>query len=71
MYAESVEEEGVTLESYGRINLVQYRYTPASVNIGYEFGSVETFEYGRASTTADAASTYPNGVPLPYVDTTR
>lgn len=71
LYAESVEEEGVTQESYGRINLVQYRYTPASVNVGYEFGSVETFEYGRASTTADAASTYPNGVPLPYVDTTR
>ena len=71
LYAESVEDEGVTQESYGRINLVQYRYTPASVNVGYEFGSVETFEYGRASTAADAASTYPNGVPLPYVDTTR
>lgn len=71
LYAESIEEGGVVQESYGRINLVQYRYTPASVNVGYEFGSVETFEYGRASSVADAASTYPNGVPLPYVDTTR
>src|SRR5690606_10998543 len=42
-YAESVEDE----PSYGRINLVQYRFTPVSVNVGYEYGSVETFEYGR------------------------
>jgi hypothetical protein len=69
LFAESVETTpGVVAMSYGRINLVQYRYTPASVNIGGEFGSVETFEYGRASAASDPATNYPNGVPATYVD---
>ena len=71
LFIESVEEDSVTQMSYGQINLVQYRYTPVSVNVGYEFGSVETFEYGRASASSDPATTYPNGVPLSYVDTAR
>lgn len=72
LFAESVpDEEGLPMLSYGRINLVQYRYTPVSVNVGYEHGSVETFEYGRASTAADVATTYPNGVAASYVDTSR
>ena len=68
LFAESVEEAGTVAMSYGRINLVQYRYTPVSVNIGYELGSVETFEYGRASAASDPATNYPNGVASPYVD---
>ena len=64
-YAESVEDE----PSYGRINLVQYRFTPVSVNVGYEYGSVETFEYGRGQGVGQGA--YPNGLPAGAVDTTR
>jgi len=54
--------------SGGQINTVQYRYTPATVNVGYEYGSVETFEYGqiyRADATTDS------GTPKPYVDLSR
>jgi hypothetical protein len=57
-YAESVQGRDGT----GSISLVQYRYTPVSVNIGYEFGSVETFEYGSDSRYAE------NGIPRPYID---
>lgn len=62
-YAESLEDE----MSYGQINLVQYRFTPMSVNIGYEYGSVETFEYGRATENWSQRTT-DNGVPIPAVD---
>jgi hypothetical protein len=65
-FAESRSDGNGTLPGYGQVNYVQYGYTPASVNIGGEYGSVETFEYSR-----DVAS-YPsntfNGVPEPYVD---
>ena len=51
--------------SYGSICSVQYRYSPATVNVGYEYGSVETFEYGsRAQQTM-------NGVPVPFADTRK
>ena len=50
--------------SSGEICSVQYRYTPVSVNVGYEFGSVETFEYGSRVSNAYAE----NGIPLPYMD---
>lgn len=70
LYMGSVTEpDGDVAMSYGQVNLVQYAYTPLSVNAGYEFGSVETFEYGRASSFTNPATMYPNGVPLPYVDT--
>lgn len=69
LFAGSVSDDSGVRPSYGQINLVQYRYTPVSVNIGYEFGSVETFEYGRAAAPSDPVATlYPNGVPSPYVD---
>lgn len=72
LFAESITDDGgETMLSYGQINLVQYRYAPISVNVGYEYGSVETFEYGRASAATDPGTFYPNGVPLPYVDTSR
>ena len=54
--------------SGGQINFVQYRYTPATVNVGYEFGSVETFEYGASEL---AGATTDSGVPKPYVDLSR
>ena len=69
-YAESVTEDDVVQPSAGQITLVQYRYTPSTVNTGYEFGSVETFEYGRAGNAADQRTT-DNGVPMPYIDTRR
>jgi len=62
LFAESLPDE----PSAGQLNLVQYRYTPVSVNVGYEYGSVETFEYTRGNTPL-----YDNGVPAPYVDTRR
>ena len=68
-YAESVETAGVVQPSYGRISYVQYRYAPVSVNVGYEYGSVETFEYGRSS--VGEVSNTDNGVPQSYIDTRR
>jgi hypothetical protein len=52
----------------GQLSQVQYRYTPVTVNVGYEYGSVETFEYG--SSTVLGATT-DSGVPKPYVDIGR
>ena len=51
--------------SYGSVNFVQYRYAPISVNVGYEYGSVESFEYGQRD------HTFSNGVPQPFADTTK
>lgn len=42
-YAGSVEGK----HGSGGIGFVQYRFTPVTVNVGYEHGSVESFEYGR------------------------
>ena len=67
-YAGSVETEGVTQFSGGQVNAVQYRYTPATVNVGYEFGSVETFEYGAAYS---ATATTDSGTPQPFTDMSR
>lgn len=66
LFAESVPDQ----MSYGQINLVQYRYTPVSVNVGSQYGSIETFEYGRA-TANWAQRTTDNGVPTPANDTAR
>lgn len=69
-YANSVIEEGVHRPSYGQINTIQYRFTPVSVNVGYEYGSVETFEYGRV--VADSAEQLTDsGTPTPFIDTRR
>lgn len=65
-FASSLDGE----ESSGQLDLVQYRYAPVSVNVGYEYGSVETFEYGRDYALASASTTV-NGVPVPMIDTTR
>jgi hypothetical protein len=70
-YAESVfDEAGEPEYSFGQVSLVQYRYTPSSVNTGYELGSVETFQYGRDVAEAPSTTT-DNGIPLPLQDTRR
>lgn len=56
--------------SAGQITLLQYRYAPVSVNVGYAFGSVETFEYGRDVAQLAVTNT-DNGVPQPYNDQGR
>ena len=73
LYGGSVTDStGAPMPSYGQINLVQYRYTPLSVNPGYEYGSIESFEYGRASSlAANVPTNYPNGIPAPVVDYSR
>jgi hypothetical protein len=69
-FAESLEIDSVLQPSSGQLTLVQYRYAPISVNDGYEYGSVETFEYGAEfALGADATTT--NGVPQPFIDTGR
>lgn len=62
-YARSVDG----LPSWGQFNTVQYRYTPVSVNVGYEQGSVETFEYSRNVANGNDAL-YRNGIPEPAQD---
>lgn len=68
--AGSIEENGSVLPSFGQISVVQYRYTPSSVNTGYEFGSVETFEYHSRGLALEDRTSH-NGVPIPYTDTRR
>ena len=65
-YAGSVDGEAGT----GQISAVQYRYTPVTVNVGYQFGSIETFEYGRNVDTGPDGYTQ-NGIPNPNIDYTR
>jgi hypothetical protein len=54
----------------GMVGAVQYRYTPVSVNVGYEYGSVESFEYGR-NVSAGPDVYAANGIPTPMVDYSR
>ncbi len=61
-YAESLPGE----HGWGGVQLVQYRYTPTTVNVGYEHGSVETFEYG-----SPAPGYARDGVPQPFADARR
>jgi hypothetical protein len=68
-FAESISEDEVVAYSAGQISAVQYRYTPISVNVGYAYGSVETFEYSRDVLGLDTNTT--NGVPRPMVDMRR
>lgn len=71
LFAESVEHEGEKQVSYGRINLVQYRYVTLSVNVGGAHGSIGTDQYARASSQQHPVTNYPNGVAAPYVDFSR
>jgi hypothetical protein len=59
-----------TEHSFGQLSLVVYRYTPVSVNVGYEYGSIETFEYHRATNNYGQRTT-DAGVPKPYNDPRR
>lgn len=51
-------------KSYGSLCFVQYTFTPASVNVDYALGSVETFEYG-----SNPGPAFSNGTPVPFADT--
>jgi hypothetical protein len=64
-YARSTDEP-----SSGQISLIQYRYTPVSVNVGYEYGSIETFEYG-ANVLYGPNVAYVNGIPNPPIEAPR
>lgn len=57
---------------FGQIDFVQFMLTQLSTNIGYENGSVETFEYQRNaySVSNPGTSITVNGVPMP-MDLTR
>lgn len=66
LFAESIDGE----QSVGQVDFVQYRYTPVSVNVGYEYGAPETFEYVRSQVQATDRTTM-NGVPVPFADTAR
>jgi hypothetical protein len=65
-FASSVPDE----HGWGQINAVQYRYTPVSVNVGYEYGSIETYEYG-VNVAAGPDVYAANGIPTPMVDFSR
>lgn len=62
---DEVDDVLVPRFSGGQVNAVQYRYTPTTVNVGYEYGSVETFEYGQSYL---AEATTDSGTPRPYTD---
>ena len=63
-------ETGKVRPSFGQISNVQYTFTPASVNIGYELGSIETYEYAHADNVwTDRTSI--NGIPIPMLDPRR
>ena len=72
-YAQSVEaplpgSDGApeTWMSFGQIDYVQFMITQMSTNVGYEAGSVETFEYLRdASHGPSNTGPTRNGVPMP------
>lgn len=71
LYAGSIADpDGTVHASQGQVSLVQYRYAPVSVNVGYEYGSIETFEYGRAIVNPDDSNTN-SGVPVPVLDQRR
>lgn len=56
--------------SFGRINKVAFMFTPATRNVGYELGSVQTMEYAHANNVwTDRTSI--NGIPIPELDPRR
>lgn len=58
------------LPSYGQISNVQYRLTLQSKNIGYERGSVQTYEYGNGGAIWQRRTAI-NGIPIPEIDPRR
>ena len=51
--------------SYGCVSYVQFMFSPRSINVGYEYGSVETLQYGELTPN------YPNGIPSPFGDVSK
>jgi len=68
----SATGEAETWDFYGQIDFVQFMSAPASMNIGYETGSIETFEYQRNAYRGDNSGTdiTRNGIAMP-MDTRR
>lgn len=52
--------------AHGQINAVQYRYTPVSVNVQGQFGTIETFTYSRDLAQVSSNTSY--GIPQPLDD---
>jgi hypothetical protein len=73
-FAQSTPKKGQTDPWYffGQIDFVQFMSAPASMNIGYETGSIETFEYVRNALNGPYPGTEltRNGVAMP-MDTRR
>lgn len=61
---------GDTLPSYGQISSIVYRMAKASANVGYELGSIETYEYAHAD-DGWTQRTAINGIPIPIQDPRR
>lgn len=68
--SETDPETGEVLPSFGRINRVQFSFTPATVNVGYNLGSVQTYEYAHAGDFWTQRTSI-NGIPIPLLDPRR
>ena len=65
-----VADDGSTLPSYGQISNAYYTSTPLSKNVGYEYGSVQTYEYAHAADPWTQRTSI-NGIPIPVIDPRR
>lgn len=68
--SETDPETGEVLPSYGRVNRVQFTFTPETVNVGYYTGSVQTYEYAHAGDFWTERTSI-NGIPIPMIDPRR
>lgn len=59
-----------TLPCYGQINNVLFSFAPVSVNVGYEYGSTQTYEYSHAGDHWSQRTAI-NGIPIPFIDPRR
>lgn len=66
LYAESVPDEF----SYGQIDMARFQFVQTSVNVGYELGSIQSFEYARNVAAGNDFITQ-NGIPRPIQDPRR
>ena len=66
IFCESIEDEW----SYGQVNMARFQFIQHSVNVGYEQGSIQTYEYARNRATGNDRISQ-NGVPRPLPDPRR
>jgi hypothetical protein len=55
---------------YGQIDMARFRFAQTSVNAGYAYGSIQTFEYQRNAVAGNDNITQ-SGIPRPVADTRR